>query len=97
MSAQPSASAELCCTWRMEVTALPCFTSANDPKACPFTVVVFAGDLKKMGDVRQLEGKQIEIKGTVQDYDGHAEIILRRRSTTGRCRVPSGARRADGL
>jgi DNA/RNA endonuclease YhcR with UshA esterase domain len=52
-------------------------------KACPFTVVVFPADLKKMGDVRQLEGRQIEIKGTVQDYDGHAEIILRRSQQLG--------------
>jgi hypothetical protein len=45
-------------------------------KTCPFTVVVFPADLKKMGDIRQLEGRQIEIKGTVQDHDGRAEIIL---------------------
>ncbi len=38
-------------------------------KACPFTVVVFPADLKKMGDVHQLEGHQIEIKGTVRDYE----------------------------
>jgi hypothetical protein len=38
-------------------------------KTCPFTAVVFPTDLKKMGDIRQLEGRQIEIKGTVQDYD----------------------------
>jgi DNA/RNA endonuclease YhcR with UshA esterase domain len=50
----------------------------KDSKACPFTVVVFPADLKKMGDIHQLEGRQIEIKGTVQDYDGRAEIILRR-------------------
>jgi DNA/RNA endonuclease YhcR with UshA esterase domain len=55
----------------------------KDPKACPFTVVVFPGDLKKMGDVRQLEGRQIEIKGTIQDYDGRAEIILRRSQQLG--------------
>jgi hypothetical protein len=36
----------------------------KDPKACPFTVVVFPADLKKMGDIRQLEGRQVEIKGT---------------------------------
>jgi DNA/RNA endonuclease YhcR with UshA esterase domain len=47
-------------------------------KTCPFTAVVFPADLKKMGDIRQLEGRQVEIKGTVQDYDGRAEIILRR-------------------
>ena len=52
--------------------------SKEKDKACPFSVVVFPSDLKKMGDIRQLEGQQIEIKGTVQDYDGHAEIILRR-------------------
>jgi DNA/RNA endonuclease YhcR with UshA esterase domain len=50
---------------------------------CPFTVVVFPTDLKKMGDLRQLEGRQIEIKGTVQDYDGRAEIILRRSQQLG--------------
>jgi len=52
-------------------------------KTCPFTVVVFPADLKKMGDVRQLEGRQIEIKGTIQDYDGRTEIILRRTQQLG--------------
>jgi DNA/RNA endonuclease YhcR with UshA esterase domain len=51
--------------------------------ACPFSVVVFPADLKKMGDVRQLEGRQIEIKGTVQNYDGRAEIVLRRSQQLG--------------
>jgi len=46
-------------------------------KTCPFTVVVFPADLKKMGDIHQLEGRQIEIKGTIQDYDGRAEMVLR--------------------
>jgi hypothetical protein len=55
----------------------------KEPKACPFTVVVFPADLKKMGDVRQLEGRQVEIKGTIQDYDGRAEIILRRSQQLG--------------
>jgi DNA/RNA endonuclease YhcR with UshA esterase domain len=52
-------------------------------KTCPFTVVVFPADVKKMGDIHQLEGRQIEIKGTVQDYDGRAEIILRRSQQLG--------------
>ena len=52
-------------------------------KTCPFTVVVFPADLKKMGDIRQLEGRQVEIKGTVQDYDGRAEIVLRRSQQLG--------------
>lgn len=44
---------------------------------CPFTVVVFASDLKHVGDVRQLKGRSIEVHGTITDYDGRAEIILR--------------------
>jgi hypothetical protein len=55
----------------------------KDAKLCPFTVVVFPSDIKKMGDIRQLEGKQIEIKGTIQDYDGRAEIVLRRTQQLG--------------
>jgi DNA/RNA endonuclease YhcR with UshA esterase domain len=49
----------------------------EDYRTCPFTVVVFPGDLKHVGDVRQLKGRAIEIKGRIQDYDGRAEIILR--------------------
>jgi len=36
------------------------------------------GDLKHVGDVRHLKGRAIEVSGTIQDYDGRAEIILRR-------------------
>lgn len=50
----------------------------EDQMACPFTVVVFAHDLKDVGDVRRLAGRTIEIKGPVKLYDGRAEIILRR-------------------
>jgi hypothetical protein len=46
-------------------------------ETCPFVVVVFQGDLRRVGDVRQLAGRAIEIKGTVEEYDGRAEIILR--------------------
>jgi hypothetical protein len=49
----------------------------KDVQACPFTVVVFPSDLKKVGDIHELEGRQIEIKGTIQDYKGRAEIVLR--------------------
>lgn len=48
----------------------------DDYKNCPFTVVIFAKDLQRVGDVRQLEGKDIEIYGKVKDYKGQAEIIL---------------------
>ena len=41
-------------------------------------VVIFARDLKRIGDVRYLQGKQIEVHGKIQEYDGRAEIILSR-------------------
>ncbi len=55
----------------------------EDVKSCPFTVVVLAADLNKLGDLRQLEGRQIEIKGTIQDYDGRTQMILRRTQQLG--------------
>jgi hypothetical protein len=48
----------------------------GDYKNCPFTVVIFAKDLQRVGDVRQLEGNSIEIYGKVKDYKGQAEIVL---------------------
>jgi hypothetical protein len=46
--------------------------------ACPFSVVVFARDLKDVGDVRRLAGRVIEIHGPVKLYNGRAEIVLNR-------------------
>ena len=48
----------------------------DDYRLCPFTVVIFPRDLKSVGDVRQLQGRMIEIHGKVKEYDGRAEIIL---------------------
>jgi hypothetical protein len=48
----------------------------EDYRLCPFTVVVFARNLKDVGDVRQLAGKDIEVHGMIKSYDGRAEIIL---------------------
>ncbi len=56
------------------------FDFCEDYRTCPFTVVIFPGDLKHVGDVRQLQGKQIEIEGELKSYDGRAEIILTRLS-----------------
>ncbi len=56
----------------------------EDYRTCPFTVVVFASDLKLVGDVRQLKGRTLEIKGTIREYDGRAEIILRRPQQLGK-------------
>lgn len=49
----------------------------EDYRKCPFTAVVFARDLRDVGDVRQLAGRTIELFGKVKLYDGRAEIILR--------------------
>lgn len=56
------------------------FDFCEDFRICPFTVVVFPSDLKRIGDLRQLQGRQIEIDGQVREYDGRAEIILKRLS-----------------
>ena len=48
----------------------------DDFRLCPFTVVIFPSDLKSIGDVRQLQGRMVEIHGQVKEYDGRAEIIL---------------------
>lgn len=48
-----------------------------DYRKCPFTVVVFAKDLRDVGDVRMLLGKTIEVFGKIRLYNDRAEIILR--------------------
>jgi len=62
----------------------------EDQVACPFTVVVFASDLKDIGDVRRLAGRTIEVHGAVKLYDGRPEIILNRLSqlTGGAAMIP---------
>jgi hypothetical protein len=52
------------------------FDFCQDSMVCPFTVVVFAHDLKRIGDVSQLQNKVIEVRGPVKEYDGRAEIVL---------------------
>ena len=44
---------------------------------CPFTVVVFPGDLRKIGNVHQLQGRVVKIQGKIEEYDDRAEIVLR--------------------
>jgi hypothetical protein len=48
----------------------------QDYRLCPFTTVIFPNDLKSVGDVRQLQGRVVEIHGPVKEYDGPAEIVL---------------------
>ncbi|MGH9515460.1 MAG: hypothetical protein ACRD3P_07255 [Terriglobales bacterium] len=48
----------------------------EDYRFCTFTVVIFQHDLQKIGDVRQLIGKVVEISGEIKDYEDRAEIVL---------------------
>src|ERR1700682_5685575 len=48
----------------------------EDYRLCSFTVVVFPYELKKVGDVRQLAGKVVEIRGEVKESENGAEIVL---------------------
>jgi hypothetical protein len=48
----------------------------EDHRLCSFSVVIFSYDLKNVGDVRQLAGRVIEIRGELNSYDDRAEIIL---------------------
>ena len=49
----------------------------EDYTKCSFTVVVFPRDLRDVGDVRALEGKDVEVNGKIRSYKGQFEIILR--------------------
>ena len=49
----------------------------DDYRQCPFTVVTFSRDLRDVGDVRYLAGKEVEVHGKIKLYQGRAEIILR--------------------
>jgi hypothetical protein len=47
----------------------------ENQKICGFSSVVFRSDLRDVGGVRQLEGKDIEIHGLIKEYGSQAEII----------------------
>jgi DNA/RNA endonuclease YhcR with UshA esterase domain len=48
----------------------------QDYRTCPFTSVVFAADKNKFGDLELLQGRRVEIRGDVTNYQGRAEIII---------------------
>jgi len=58
-------------------TGLHFLNFCTDYTKCPFTVVVFPRDLRDVGDIRALEGKDIEVTGKIRSYRGQPEIILR--------------------
>ena len=43
---------------------------------CHFTIVSFHRDENTVGDLSSLENKDIQIRGTVRDFEGRAEIVL---------------------
>lgn len=49
----------------------------DDYKTCAFSVVVFPSNLRDVGDVTELNGKEIEIYGKITTYRGRTEMILR--------------------
>ena len=49
----------------------------QDYRTCPFTSVVFSQDRAKFGELGQLQGRRVEIRGLVSFYQNRAEIIIR--------------------
>ncbi len=49
----------------------------EEGRDCAFSAVVFPRDLRNVGDVRMLEGKEVDIHGEIRLYHGQPEIIMR--------------------
>ncbi len=61
----------------------------DDHRKCPFSAVVFDRDLRDVGDIRDLAGKNVEIHGTITAYEGQPQIILKHaRQLHGVVRLP---------
>lgn len=73
------------------------FDFCQDSMVCPFTVVVFPHDLKRIGNVSQLQNQVIEVHGPVKEYDGRAEIVLQQLRQLGGegLRIPPLAKNYD--
>jgi hypothetical protein len=67
-----------CCASKPEAAGFTTWISAKTVNPVLFSVVVFSSDLKNVGDMGQLVGKTIEIRGEVKEYDGRAQIILQK-------------------
>ena len=48
----------------------------QDYRTCPFNSVIFAADKARFGDVGTLQGKRVELRGSIVSYQGRAEIVL---------------------
>jgi DNA/RNA endonuclease YhcR with UshA esterase domain len=42
----------------------------------PFTAVIFSGHTNAFGDLPKLKGRDVELTGTVTNYQGKPEIVL---------------------
>ena len=49
----------------------------EEGRNCAFSAVVFPADLKHVGDVRVLQGKEADVHGKIHLYHGQPEIIVR--------------------
>lgn len=45
-------------------------------KGCPFSGVIFAGDVKKFGDLSRYAGQTVTLTGKISSYQNQAEIVL---------------------
>jgi len=48
----------------------------KDYKSCQFTAVIFKGDSSKFENIKELNGKTIELNGLIKTYKGQPEIII---------------------
>ena len=55
-------------------------TFCEDYKHCPFSAVVFNRDMDKVGNLQSLEGRELEVTGRVKDFNGTAEIVVKKRA-----------------
>ena len=58
-------------------------TFCEDYKKCPFTAVVFARDVDKVGNLQMFEGRELEVTGKIREYEGSAEMVIKKRSQFG--------------
>lgn len=48
----------------------------TDYRTCPFSVTIFRSDSYKFGNLKQYEGRTIEVSGLIKTYQGRAEVIV---------------------
>lgn len=45
-------------------------------RSCPFSATIFNSDSYKFGNLKQYQGRTVEITGLIKTYQGRAEIII---------------------